>query len=194
MLILIDGPICIGKTTIGQELANKISQYGIDSSYMDSDDYYHQFKDMMKGKAGSCNSPQEGFEYIRMAACGMEPFNNPLFAKYLQEKICKHIDDGKTVIASMSLASDYCKKIINDYFSKERKYLHIILKCSQKELDERIENSNRTAEAIKFAKTNNAKIMPYLEKNYEDGYWITVDNKTSEDVVEEILTIFRALI
>lgn len=174
MIIWIDGTNGIGKSHVASKLEELLSNRN--AEYVESDIYWMELL-------------QNDF---RKALKGFEPYYNKycleIIRTVLEEKIQKH---NKMPIVSMSLVDKKCQEELLDYFEKKSvPMLHIILKAEKETIISRIEN-----DPIRDKNTQNqqkSKVdwqMRYLKTEYPDAVRINTENKSLDEIANEIMTL-----
>lgn len=172
MIIWIDGVNGVGKSSVAASLEEKLNDKN--AEYIESDLYW---LDMIKTN------------FVK-ALSGFEPSGNKFFLETLKTTIEEKMDvDGKLPIVSFSLVNPLCEsELINYFIEKDCPMVHIILEASKATIFERIENDPIRDEAAQREQKNKVEDqMKYLNKNYPDAIRINTENKSIEDVVDEIV-------
>lgn len=172
MIIWIDGVNGVGKSSVAASLEEKLNDKN--AEYIESDLYW---LDTLKTN-------------FYMFIFGTEPSSNKFFLKKLKTTIEEKMDiDGKLPIVSFSLVNTLCEsELINYFIEKDCPMIHIILEASKATIFGRIENDPiRNEEAQRQQKHKVETQIEYLNKNYPDAIRINTENKSIEDVVDEIV-------
>ena len=176
MIIWIDGTYGIGKSTVAQEIKEKISDTEIE--ILDSDYYYQE---MIK---------ENGF----LALGGTLPQNNQNFIKRFKKVLVEKIEhqDKKLIIIVMSVTQPECKEQIFDVLSAENsELLHIILTAKKETIEARIQlDENRDKGfSLQWLEFN----QNFLEKNFDNALRISTENKSSNDIADEIIQCIKIM-
>lgn len=172
MIIWIDGVNGVGKSSVSASLEEQLNDRN--AEYIESDLYW---LDMLKTK-------------FYMAFLGMEPSNHKYFLKILKKIIEEKMDvHDKLPIVSFALVNPLCESELINYFKeKNSPMVHIILEASKATIFERIENDPiRDEAAQRDQKEKVEEQMRYLKENYPDAIKINTENKSIEDIVDEIV-------
>lgn len=171
LLILIDGPKGVGKTTVSTRIQSLLT---LNTVLLDSDVYYKEWHktlntDLDKAKAllGG-NTPQE----------------NVYFLEYYQKYITEWLKREKIVIVSMALSKNLCLQYILHYYENSTTILHFVLTADEAILVDRINK-----QVGRDAKTDIQDIIPDMRFIYSnDNQSIFIDtNKKSPTVIAEAI-------
>lgn len=176
MIIWIDGANGVGKSHVAAKLAELLAYRN--AEYVESDLYWEDFR---------CNK-NNFWEVIS----GAEPCKNKYFLSILREVLeKKRYDFGKILIVSMSLVDKLCEKELLDYFKKKKESMfHIILEAKEETIISRIENDPiRDKNAQNQQKPKVSWHIQHLETNYPDAVRINTEDKTLDEIVDEIMAL-----
>lgn len=172
MIIWIDGANGVGKSNVSALLEEQLKDRN--AEYIESDLYW---LDMIKTN-------------FFKALLGFEPSGNKFFLEMLKNVIEEKMNvDEKLPIVSFSLVNPLCESEFINYFKEKNcPMLHIILDASKDTVFKRIENDPiRNEEAQRQQKQKVETQIQYLNENYSDAIRINTENKSIEDVVDEII-------
>ena len=174
MLIWIDGPCGVGKTSTACEVAKMLPEGCVE--FLDADCY---FQDMLQ---------QNG----RLILTGSRPQNNRVFRLKFREIIEEKLRFcSGHIIAVMTATSENSKVELLDYFRERRTdTLHIILTASEETVRSRIRSDPRragTTAGCNLAWFKND--MTFLRDNYSGDVWINADGKLPSDIAKEIVRL-----
>ena len=178
MIIWIDGVNGIGKSHIAAELAERLVDKN--AEYVESDLYWMDFLGNEKNYL-MCILGHQGFTSN----------SNKYFLGTLRKTIEEKHDSGKLPIVSMSLVNKLCESELMDYFEKkDMPMLHIILKAKAETIISRIENDPiRNQSAQQEQKYNVTGQITYLESEYPNAVRINTDDKTLDEIANEIVAL-----
>lgn len=178
MIIWIDGVNGIGKSHIAAELAERLVDKN--AEYVESDLYWMDFLGNEKNYL-MCILGHQGFTSN----------SNKYFLGTLRKTIEEKHDSGKLPIVSMSLVNKLCESELLDYFEKKDiPMLHIILKAKAETIISRIENDPiRNQSAQQEQKYNVTGQITYLESEYPNAVRINTDDKTLDEIANEIVAL-----
>lgn len=163
MIIWIDGPNGVGKSSVAHELAKILD----DGEYIDSDRYWLTF---LK------NSLDKAFR-------GFYPYCNKYFLTEFRNKLEEKVAFNKVPIVTLSLVNTACKEVLLDYFCTKTPMVHIILECDEEKIRSRIENDpNRDKSAKIQQKYEVGWQISYLKTNYKDAVRIKTENKDCKEI------------
>ena len=174
MIIWIDGVNGVGKSHIAAELVEHLENRNFE--YVESDQYWTEFIQ---------SNPWNIFS-------GFAPYNNRLFLSTFEKLLEKKMRDcGKVPIVSMSLVDKRCEIELLDYFQKLNvSVLHIILDAKKETIISRIDNDSIRDESTRGQQKYNVDWqMRYLNNEYPNAVRINTEDKTLEEIVDEILTL-----
>ena len=169
MIIWIDGPYGVGKSTVAKALTCALPT---DSIYLDSDEYY-----------------VKGLKQNQYFSGGAFPQNNQRFLIDFKELVKENARIHSVCVVAMALTMD---ESINDLFiplSKgENDIYHIVLYASLETITTRI-NTQRDRENKDYAKKQVLKSISFIKKNFFDCYWINTENGNVSDIVNQVKAI-----
>lgn len=170
MIVWIDGANGVGKSHIAAELAVILADKN--AEYLESDLYWD---DLVR------NDSEQNIS-------GCNPYYDKYFLGVFQKVIEKKHNSGKMPIISMSLAYGLCERELLNYFKKEEvSMLHIILEAKEETIISRIENDPiRDESAQNQQKAKVSRQIQYLETQYPDAVRIGTDDKSLNEIVNEI--------
>lgn len=174
MIILIDGPLCSGKTTTAFHLEQKLSNNDI--TRIDSDE--ERFKELYNINIREGDSRK------------IAQYMNDPFCRNLSRIILDESHRHDIVILSMCLAGDSAKKYIVDGLEACDLY-HFVLTLSFDALYKRAEADNNPTRDAYNAECLYPRITKYIKENYQSAKRINVENSSASEVVDFIAnTIF----
>lgn len=174
MIIWIDGVNGVGKSHVAAELGELLSNRN--AEYVESDLYWMELIQNNYGKA----------------LAGFEPYSNKYCLDMVRTAIEEKIQNfNKIPIVSMSLVDKRCQRDLLDYFKKKGiPMLHIILEAKKETIISRIENDPiRDVNAQNQQKAKVDWQMEYLKVEYPDAVRINTENKSLDEVVNEIMAL-----
>lgn len=168
MIIWIDGTYGVGKTKVAERLYEKLKDNKLE--LVNSDFYYIDI-----------------IPKIAIYGGGTTPQDNELFLSKFKKIIEQKLkEEKKTVIIDMAITKEKCKKILfDDFKDKYNNIFHFILNASNDNLRKRINNDKKRDKS--FAQEHMKENICFLRNNFEDDIWIDTDNKSVDEVVEEII-------
>lgn len=180
IIIWIDGAYGVGKTAVALKVKEKLPEYGIE--ILESDCYMEEtLKEIIEeAKKNNC-FPNLG---------GTLPQNNIRFIEkfkgIIEEKLKKL---NERLIIDMALTKEECKESLFDYLqSVYGNILHIILMADEEVIKSRILNDNRD----KYTALENLKDnISFLNKNFNDAVWINTNNKSIDNIANEIIKLIK---
>lgn len=171
MIIWIDGVNGVGKSHVAAELGELLSNKN--AEYVESDFYW------MNLIQNDCEK----------ALAGFEPYYNEFCLDMIRTAIEEKIN--KIPIVSMSLVDKKCQEKLLDYFKKKGiPMLHIILEAKKDTIISRIEND--PIRDINEQNQQKSKVdwqMKYLKIEYPDAVRINTEDKSLDEIVNEIITL-----
>lgn len=176
MIIWIDGANGVGKSHVAVKLSELLADRN--TEYVESDLYW---KDFIRNENN-----------LREVLLGYDPCRNKYFLSILREVLeKKRYDFGKIPIVSMSLVDKLCEKELLDYFKKKKEPMfHIILEAKEETIISRIENDPiRDKNAQNQQKPKVSWHIQHLETNYPDAVRINTEDKTLDEIVDEIMAL-----
>ncbi len=171
MVIWIDGANGVGKSHVAEALAKQLTN--INAEYIESDYYWYEFLSPNHNIGG-----------------GVMPYCNEQFLSYFREVLEEKIECFKiSPVVPMSLVDKRCQDKLLDYFEKKRTAMfYVILEADYDTIALRIDNdSNRNDGYRKEQKNRLEGQLKYLSANYPDALRIDTEQKSLDDIVEEIL-------
>ncbi len=176
MIIWIDGPCGVGKTTVARKVKDLLSDNEVE--FLDSDCYFQKmFKEKVEEAKKSNSCP---------AIRGMSPQTNTDFAVYFRELIKEKLSKTWVIIA-MALTDEICKKhIFHSLCSTHKNVLHIILTAKEETIKSRIESHNGRGDKTKHINELGNSVS-FLDKNFNGALKINTDNRSVNEIASEIL-------
>ena len=174
MIIWIDGANGVGKSHVAKKLAKFLADRN--AEYVESDQYWTEFLQ---------NDQNNIFT-------GFAPYYNQKFLNLLREVLEEKVyNGGKMPIVSVSLVDKLCERELLDYFEKKNiSMLHIILEAKKETIISRIDNDLiRDKNMREHQKHNVDEQMRYLNNEYPNAVRFNTEDKTLEEIVDEILTL-----
>lgn len=172
MIIFIDGVNGIGKSTIAQEVNDKIIDGAI---ILESDE---SFQKMIK-------------KNINVAFIGFRPQNNRYFLQKFYDEIIQASKRNEYVIIPMTLGEKECKEELLDKLDYNKyELIHIILYANSETLKKRIlddKKQRNTRESLNNFEMHNL----FLQNNYKDAVWIDTTEKTIEEIANNIIKLIN---
>lgn len=173
MIIWINGIRGIGKSTISEEIAEKLK--GENIALLHSDEYFvRMLNDNMNLALGT----------------GTHPYDNKYFSDYFCKQIESELEQGKKVIVDMALIDLECKENIFNNLNNKYVAINFILVASIDNLAYRIHSDNNREEKkeqIEWAKRD----IEFLNKNFRNGIFIDTNNKSVDEIASEIIRIIH---
>lgn len=179
MIVWIDGTYGVGKTSIAYKVRDVFSE----AEVLESDVYWDEvFKKIID------ETPKNELPNLD----GGLPQNNLRFIEEFKAVIeQKEKTERKIIIIDMSLATSCCRDRLVSYFrDKNVNMLHFIIEADENEIRERINNDDKRSDktlALGELKRN----LMFYDNNYIDAIRINSNNKTIDDIVDEILQMVR---
>ncbi len=180
MIVFIDGTYGVGKTSVVSEIKKKFAND--DMVFIEADFWFRKMCDCRIHQAKKEATPNIG---------GMFPQTNITFIRSFQKRITEKVKDENTkILVDMALTSDVCKELILDHFTKiHRNVLHIILIAEEDTIRNRIiHDVNRDKPQALYAIKRN---LDFLKDNYGDAQQINTENKTIDDVAQEVIKYLK---
>ena len=173
MVVLIDGPYGIGKTTV--------AQYLIDSFCGESFVLYDPDDSLME----TLNNNQQ-LEWFKYVLKGLDGTEIPTFLEAAREEVLSRHSTSKHVILPIGLGHENGKKYIVEYFNdQDIKIIHIILEASQEAVESRILGDE--GRDTNLAMNRYYENVEFLNHNYPDAIRINTDGKDAYKVAQEIV-------
>lgn len=168
MIIWIDGPFGIGKSSVSNMLAEKIP----DSRVIEFDEYMHKVK------------PENAMEVI---------FGKryPEGKRYLIETFVKDVEHAiedsltETFIVPIALINDMCRAMVVEHFEKKTSTEHIILEATKENVLKR--SKLQDGRDMDLVDTYFIEAKDYLDKNYDSAIRVDANERSIEDIAEEII-------
>lgn len=173
MLVWIDGPFGVGKTSVGLEIQKQLPVGA--AELLDADDYYQNKFD------------EDTMKAMLSKGKGCFPQNNLVFIEKFKQVIAQAISGACISIVVMALTEKECKELLFDALSHNGIDIrHVILTASNDVLTSRITSDN-CRPAKNMALNNMARSMAFLEHYFEDALWIDTTNLAIPDVAKTII-------
>lgn len=177
MVIWIDGPYGVGKSTVSIELAKQLHISA--DMVLDSDEYLDELmkEDIMK------------YFYVEY------PQNCVPFLHQLADRVTPYISDPENIlIVNMALSTDECINILwNKIKDIDGNLIHVVLTGEMPRILERIQNdSNRESGGQKdFALTDMRRALCFIGNHFDPNSgtatWISTTYKTPAEIATEII-------
>lgn len=184
MIIWIDGPYGVGKTTIITELQKQFTDN--DAEFLLSDYFYRQsLKQLIEESKASKSFPHFG---------GTMPQNNMRFLQDFRNLIEeKEKNTKKKLIIDMALTMKECKENLFDSLKNEGiNIIHIILSAEEETIKSRIINDETREQKTAFL-DNLAKNISFLDENFTDAIKVSTDNRTVSNITNEVIRIIQSI-
>ena len=178
MIIWIDGVKGVGKTGTIEKIDDKLEDYQF--QYISSDDLWNDF-----------------VKYC----CRISPFcdiNTPQNNKVFLEKLIKTIKAAdcmtvKLVFVDMALTTYECREVLlKSVQDRGINIKHIILTADEETVRTRVENDSKEDRDKITTMRELPESMKFLNDNYVDATRINTDNKSIEEVADEIIKLLNA--
>lgn len=180
MIILLDGVLGIGKTSVINEIEKRYVGK-IKLEVLEADYYFRQYLHEKVEEAKQKNT----FPVIG----GVLPQNNVAFLEIYKNIILEKSYDS-IVISDMALAMSECKSKIHDFYVTQTKsMIHIILEANKKVIQKRINEDENPQRDKKLALDMLDEFDDFLCKNYKNAIRISTENRAVADIAEEVLKI-----
>ena len=175
MIVLIDGPLCVGKTTVAQVLAESLKQYDVKVMDADTEEYFELFsKDL-----------HEGDPLLAPVR------NHTTFCRNFGRLVEDEADEHEIVIVPMCLEGKAAKEKIADYLKLRREdVLHVVLMVDIETLKMRVENDNKESRDKRYALNEYDDCIRYIDMYYMKEFLINTEDLTAEEVANVILKKF----
>jgi len=172
MIVWIDGPKGIGKSTISKKVNKKLDN---ESILLESDYYWFKMIEENPFLAlGGCY-PQNNENFIRK------------FKEVIESELNREKTENKIIIIDMALTDKKCKEELFDYFKKDNRILHIILTAEKNVIKERIEkDTNETRDKINSIAEIDSSLK-FLEENFKDTIKINTNNYKIDEISKTIV-------
>jgi len=184
MIIWIDGPYGVGKTTIIAELQKQFTDN--DAEFLLSDYFYRQsLKQLIEESKASKSFPHFG---------GTMPQNNMRFLQDFRNLIeYKEKNTKKKLIIDMALTMKECKENLFDSLKNEGiNIIHIIFSAEEETIKSRIINDETREQKTAFL-DNLAKNIIFLNENFTDAIKVSADNRTVSNITNEVIGIIQSI-
>ncbi len=178
MIILIDGPLCVGKTTVADIL--KENMQSRDVVIMDADD--SKYSDFTR------IDPQPG------DVKGTALRYHTTFCRNFGKEITKEAEEHEIIIVPMCLEWKPAKEYIADRLKTERDDVyHIILLISKDRLMDRVNTDENESRQKDVTISEYDICAEYIDVYYDDAIKIDTDYIDASNVASEIQKIIGVL-
>ena len=178
MIILLDGVLGIGKTSVINEIQKKyVGKMKLE--VLEADYYFRKYLHEKVEEAKRKNTfPAIG---------GALPQNNIAFLEMYKNVILEK-SYNSIVISDMALAMSECKSRIHDFYDMQNQnMIHIILEADKSVIQKRI-NADENRDK-KLALDLLDEFDAFLCKNYKNAIRIPTENREVGDIAREVLEI-----
>ena len=174
MIIWLDGPTGVGKSHVAEGLATRLSCKN--AITVDSDKYFIDWLEYLQNN-------------MKLPIGGGYPYDNLYFLRDFKEKltdmVCNH---AELPIVAFPLVHELCQIELLNYFEvKKIPTFHLILVAEKQTIISRIENDPNRESKKQEQIPKVAPQLQYLKNHYPTAMRINTENKSIEDVVNEIM-------
>ena len=181
MIVWINGSFGVGKTAVSLKIREKYMDDKIE--LLESDVYAEEvLKEIVKEAKMNNYFPNLG---------GTLPQNNIRFLDKFKKLIEEKSEDAnKVLLVDMALTMRVCKeRLFDSLVADGKRIIHIILTADKETMEFRIRNDHNRDKQLALDELES----DFLEKNFEEAIRIKTDNRSTDDIANEIIRLIESL-